>query len=121
MVAPDEFRRLSGILDDLLGAAGRPPGAVRRTLMTNITFAPDRQTLASKLKLAGADAGSAALEEAVASMRASRQNIVGTPEMIHEQIGAYAGAGVEELMLQWLDLDDIEGLRAFAHTVLSSL
>jgi len=24
-------------------------------------------------------------------------------------------------MMQWLDLDDIEGLRAFAHTVLPSL
>ncbi len=56
MVAPDEFHTLSGILDELLEAAGRPPSAVRRTLMTNITFAPDRQTLASKLKLAGADA-----------------------------------------------------------------
>jgi F420-dependent oxidoreductase-like protein len=121
MVDPDEFRTLSGILDDLLEAAGRPPSAVRRTLMTNITFAPDRQSLASRLKLAGSDAGSAALDEAVASMRASRKNIVGTPEMIHEQIGAYAEAGVEELMLQWLDLDDIEGLRAFAHTVLPSL
>jgi hypothetical protein len=28
---------------------------------------------------------------------------------------------VEEVMMQWLDLDDIEGLRAFAQTVLPSL
>ena len=118
MVTPDEFRALSAHLDGLLQAEGRPSSAVRRTLMTNITFAPDRQSLASKLKVSDAGAGSAQLDEAVASMRASRKNIVGTPEMVREQIAAYAEAGVQELMLQWLDLDDIEGLRALARTVL---
>jgi hypothetical protein len=42
----------------------------------------------------------------------------GTPEMILEQIHAYEQAGAEAVMLQWLDLDDIEGLRAFAASVL---
>ena len=41
--------------------------------------------------------------------------------MILEQIQAYAAAGVEELMLQWFDLDDIDGLRAFAKSVLQHL
>jgi F420-dependent oxidoreductase-like protein len=118
MVTPDEFRARSSVLDDLLRAEGRPPSAVRRTLMTNLTCAPDRQALARRLKLAEADADTDALETAVASMRASRKNIVGTPEMVREQIDAYAAAGVQELMMQWLDLDDIEGLRAFARTVL---
>ena len=71
--------------------------------------------------LPDAAADGSALEEAVASTRAARQNIVGTPEMAREQIAAYAEAGVQELMLQWLDLDDIAGLRAFAQTVLPSL
>ncbi len=119
MVTPDEFRTLSAHLDDLLRAEGRPPDAVRRTLMTNLTFAADRPTLARRLKLSDAD--DSALEAAVANMRASHKNIVGTPEMVREQIAAYAEAGVQELMLQWLDLDDIEGLRAFAQTVLPSL
>jgi len=121
MVTPDEFRTLSATLDDLLRAEGRPVSAVRRTLMTNLTFAADREHLARRLKLADADAGSDALEEAVASTRAARKNIVGTPEMVREQIGAYAAAGVQELMLQWLDLDDLDGLRAFARIVLPSL
>jgi F420-dependent oxidoreductase-like protein len=116
MVSPDEFATLNARLDDLLRAEGRAPDAVRRTLMTNLTFAPDRERLASKLSLA--DAGNPSLEAAVANMRTSRKNIVGTPAMVREQIRAYAGAGVRELMLQWLDLDDIEGLRAFAQTVL---
>ncbi len=33
-----------------------------------------------------------------------------------EQIRAFADAGVEELMLQWLDLEDRDGIRAFAET-----
>jgi len=41
--------------------------------------------------------------------------------MIIEQIQSYAGAGVEELMLQWFDMDDIDGLRAFAESVLPRL
>ncbi len=117
-VTPDEFRTLCAQLDDLLRAVGRSPEAVRRTLMNNIVFAADREDLAAKLTVS--DSGSA-LEEAVASVRASRKNIVGTPEMVREQIAAYAEAGVEELMLQWLDLDDIAGLRALAQTVLPTL
>jgi hypothetical protein len=31
---------------------------------------------------------------------------------------AYAAVGVEELMLQWLDLDDIDRLREFARQLL---
>ena len=118
MVTPDEFRALSAQLDDLLRAEGRPPDAVRRTLMINLTFAADRERLANRLAVADT---SGSLETAVANMRATQKNIVGTPEMAREQIAAYADAGAQELMLQWLDLDDIEGLRAFAQTVLPTL
>jgi len=38
--------------------------------------------------------------------------------MIIEQIHAYENAGADEVMLQWLDLDDIDRLRAFAASVL---
>jgi hypothetical protein len=44
--------------------------------------------------------------------------LVGTPEMLIPQIQAYADAGVEELILHWLELDDMEALRAFAKSVL---
>ncbi len=44
--------------------------------------------------------------------------IVGTPDMIVEQINAYSKVGADELVLQWFDLGDIDGLRAFATSVL---
>jgi alkanesulfonate monooxygenase SsuD/methylene tetrahydromethanopterin reductase-like flavin-dependent oxidoreductase (luciferase family) len=33
------------------------------------------------------------------------------------RIAAFEAAGAEEIMLQWLDLDDMEGLRALAEAV----
>ena len=42
-------------------------------------------------------------------------------EVVIEQIHAYEQAGVEELMLEWFDLDDIESAEAFATDVLLRL
>ncbi len=36
----------------------------------------------------------------------------------HQCGRAFEQAGAEEVMLQWLDLDDIDGLQAFAASVL---
>jgi len=41
--------------------------------------------------------------------------------MLIEQIRAYENAGADELVLQWFDLDDIDGLRAFAASILPAL
>jgi alkanesulfonate monooxygenase SsuD/methylene tetrahydromethanopterin reductase-like flavin-dependent oxidoreductase (luciferase family) len=43
------------------------------------------------------------------------------PEVMLQTIHAYEDAGVEELMLQWFDTDNIDGLRAFAENVLHKL
>jgi hypothetical protein len=39
------------------------------------------------------------------------------PEMV-EQLGRLSEAGLQRVMLQWLDLDDIEGLEAMADGIL---
>ncbi len=44
--------------------------------------------------------------------------VVGAPERIVEQIQAYGEAGVEEVMVQWWTLDDVEGLQLLADQVL---
>ena len=38
---------------------------------------------------------------------------------VRRQIAAYREAGAEELIFQWLALDDLEGLRAFARAALT--
>ena len=61
------------------------------------------------------------LDQVVAKIAANGTALVGNAGQIADQIQAYAQAGVEELMLQWFDLDDITGLRAFADSILPRL
>lgn len=121
-LSPADFRARSAILDTLLQQAGRKPGEVKRTMMHTLTFARNEQEMDQLLtrrndpELAGAS-----VSQAIAKLRASNSEIIGTPAHIIDQIQEYGEAGVEELMLQWFDLDDIAGLRAFATSVLPHL
>ncbi|HKS71224.1 MAG TPA: TIGR03560 family F420-dependent LLM class oxidoreductase [Ktedonobacterales bacterium] len=120
MLPPEQFRALSGRLDELLDRAGRPRDAVRRTLMTNLTLARDSADLERKLaprRQQPALAGKSAHEIAEA-LWTERGSLAGTPEQVVARIRAFGEAGVEELMLQWLDLDDQDGLRLFAEAVM---
>jgi len=103
---PQRFAALNARLDDLLRAAGREPAAVRRSMMTGLIFGRDEAELARKLE------GRASAED----LRA-RGLVVGTPAQVREQVAALGRAGVQRLMLQWLDLDDLDGLAALAEAV----
>jgi F420-dependent oxidoreductase-like protein len=118
-LGPDDFRQRSAALDDLLRAAGRKPGDVKRTMMTGIFFGRDLAALDRQLegeRTFRPELADLPRDELIARIR-GRNVIVGTPEMVAEQIAAYVNAGVEELMLQWLDQDDIDGLAALAEVV----
>jgi alkanesulfonate monooxygenase SsuD/methylene tetrahydromethanopterin reductase-like flavin-dependent oxidoreductase (luciferase family) len=120
-LSPEEFRARSAALDELLSATGRQPGDVRRTLMTGIFFGRDLPALDRQLegeRRFRPELASTPRDELIAIMR-QRNVIVGTPEMVAEQLAAYTQAGAEELMLQWLDQDDIEGLQGLAEVVRS--
>ncbi|MDQ2744650.1 MAG: LLM class flavin-dependent oxidoreductase, partial [Chloroflexota bacterium] len=110
-VTPNELRGLQRHFDALLRENGRPEQAVRRSIMLGTLFARDERVLQEKLAERGRS-----LEEI-----RERGLIAGTPEMWVEQIGAYASAGAERIMLQWLDQDDIEGLEIVAGKVLAAL
>jgi len=100
-LSPDEFRERSRMLDDLLRDAGRQPGEVRRTLMTRVIFGKDDDQLTERLAGESAD-----------ELR-SKGQIVGTAQQIPAQLRELEAAGVQGVMLQWVDdLDDIEGIAA---------
>jgi F420-dependent oxidoreductase-like protein len=122
-LSPAQFRERSALLDRLLHEVGRKPGDVRRTLMRGVFFGQGKAELERRLRGQAANPAYAgkSLDEVIHILFTQEHEIVGTPNMVLEQIKAYASAGVEELMLQWLDLDDIDGLRAFARSVLPYL
>lgn len=106
LVPPERFRMLNMQLNEYLAQEGRPPEQVRRSLMTGLVFGRDPEEVRRKRSGRSEDA-----------LRA-RGVLVGTPSEIREQIENLGEAGVERLMIQWLDLDDLEGLEHLARAVL---
>lgn len=102
------YAELNKALDGYLEAEHRPPQDVHRSLMTGLVFGMDDADLKRKLEMRGRTA------------EALRQDgvIVGTINQIVDQLGECANAGAQRVMLQWLDLDDIDGLEALARGVL---
>ncbi|HBY92682.1 MAG: TIGR03560 family F420-dependent LLM class oxidoreductase [Ardenticatenaceae bacterium] len=105
-LTPARFSELSARLDRLLEERGRRPGDVRRSMMTNVVFGRDEAELLRNLQ-----------GRPAAELRAQGR-IVGTPSRVVEQLGTLAEAGVQRVMLQWLDLDDLDRLEAMATSVL---
>lgn len=103
----DQFAKLNSHLDQLLAERGRQPGEVRRSLMTGTVFGAADRELQRKVAQWGKSQG----ELLKGGM------IVGTPAAVADQLGKLAEAGVQRVMLQWLELDDLEGLAALAQVV----
>ena len=103
----EEWQRKNALLDDLLRAEGRDPRTVERSMMTGIRFGETGEAL--QQKLAGG--------RTQAELR-QRGLIVGAGNEVKEQLAELEAAGLQRIMLQWLDLDDIEGLQALGKAVL---
>ena len=102
---PHGFRELSAALDARLAERGREPREVKRTMMTGIILGRDSAEL--EQRLAGRSAE---------SMRA-RGALVGSPAELREQLAELEAAGLQRVMLQWLWLDDFEGMQALGKAV----
>lgn len=104
----EEWQRLNAHLDELLRAGGRDPGSVRRSMMTGLRFGRTKDILEKQLAR-----GSHPAEE----LR-RRGLVVGVGEEIKEQLVELERAGLQRVMLQWLELDDLDGLAALAEAIL---
>jgi F420-dependent oxidoreductase-like protein len=110
-ITPKQFAERNQRLDELLEENGRSVQDVRRSLMAGCIFG--RNTVELEGKLAEEDHSAAKL----------RQNglAVGTGNEIVDQLGQWGEAGVQRIMLQWLNLDDLDGLESLAQTVLPQI
>jgi F420-dependent oxidoreductase-like protein len=110
-IPTEEFKGLNARLDELLQAEGRHPAAVRRSLMTGCVFARDQAEL--DRRVIARTQGKGAIED----LR-KRGIIVGLLPEVTDQLGELAEAGVQRVMLQWLDQDDLDGLEAMAKGII---
>jgi alkanesulfonate monooxygenase SsuD/methylene tetrahydromethanopterin reductase-like flavin-dependent oxidoreductase (luciferase family) len=100
------YAELHQRLNELLEQEGRDPKSVRRSIMTNVLFGRDDAEVKRKV----GDRDRLALR--------SRGILIGTKGALQEQLGALEEAGAQRALLQWLDLDDIDGLEAMAQALL---
>lgn len=107
-INPARFAERCERLDKLLAETGRAPGEVRRSLMAGCIFGRDQAELDGKLSS----------RTLTADELRERGLAVGTASQIVDQLGHWEEAGVQRIMLQWLDLDDMAGLAALADGVL---
>jgi alkanesulfonate monooxygenase SsuD/methylene tetrahydromethanopterin reductase-like flavin-dependent oxidoreductase (luciferase family) len=106
-IPPAKFASLSKRLDEMIAANGRDPAAVRRSMMTGLRYGRTQAELEANLPA----------NRTVAELQALGM-VVGTGQQVVDQLGQLAEAGVQRIMLQWLDLDDLDGLESLAQTVL---
>jgi F420-dependent oxidoreductase-like protein len=108
LLLPEAFIRLNGRLTEMLVEAGRDRASVRRSMMTGCIFGNDADALHQKASLYGQ------------SPRELQRigMVVGNAREIKEQLQALEGAGLQRIMLQWLDLDDLESLEVLAKQIL---
>jgi F420-dependent oxidoreductase-like protein len=112
LIPPEEFAQLNARLDEMLVAEGRSPVDVRRSMMTGCVFGRDQAEVDQKV------ASRTNGEKNAADLR-QRGLVVGTAPQILDQLASLEAAGVQRVMLQWLDLDDIVGLEAMAKGIIS--
>jgi F420-dependent oxidoreductase-like protein len=105
-LTPDKYRELNSHLDDLVKSEGRKQEEVKRSLMTGLVFGQDEDELKSKTG-----------ERSIDDIRQGNK-VVGIGSQVVDRLGEYEAAGVQRIMLQWLELDNINGLEALAKAVL---
>lgn len=114
MSTAENFAELNQHLDGLLADQSRQPDEVRRSMMVGCIFANDEAKLQERVaaRTGGARSADDLRKQGV---------IVGTADQMVAQLNQLVEAGVQRVMLQWIDLDDLDGIETIAHKVLPQL
>lgn len=107
-LTPEKFKVLNANLNQHLKQEKRDPNSARRSMMTGCFFAATDSELQRKI-----ESRNKTIEEL------HKQGMVaGSASVVKEQLLELEAAGLQRIMLQWLDLDDLIGLVALAKAVL---
>ena len=105
-VSPDELRTLNDVLDALLKAAGRKPSDLRRTVMQGVEVGRTEAEIADK-------------KHARAWQWWREPGLfAGMAPQLRQTLKEFERAGADRIILQWQDLDDVDGLEILAAAVL---
>ena len=113
-LAPDRFTALNGILDEEMTSVDRDPKDIKRSMMTGFEYAPTGEEL--NLKVARRTNNKLTPQELH-----GRGLVVGTADMVVDQLSNLSQLGLYRVMLQWLDLDNTKDLEHFAAHVLPKI
>ena len=112
---PEVYRAKRDRLEEHCREVGRDPNAIHRSWMGGILIGRDQREVAEKgrwfhsfLSLDGMS------PSAVPAALRQRHWLVGTPDEVATQLGAWEAVGIERVMFQWYQLDDLDGLSLLA-------
>jgi alkanesulfonate monooxygenase SsuD/methylene tetrahydromethanopterin reductase-like flavin-dependent oxidoreductase (luciferase family) len=118
----EDYQKYSTQLAALSDSAGRQPDAIKRTVSLVVLCGRDATELerrVSPFRILIPALANQPLEVVLARIHAIfPTTVAGSPDAVVSKIRAYAEVGVEELIIKWFGLDDIEGLEVLAEHVL---
>ena len=117
-VDPAGYRHKRRVLEQHCAAVGRDPSSIARSLMVPMAIGADRADAGRRL--AAARAVFPALPGDEAGWR-EQGFLAGTPEDIGAMLREWDTAGVERVLLQMLDQEDLGALELFARRVMPGL
>ncbi|MFI5375985.1 MAG: TIGR03560 family F420-dependent LLM class oxidoreductase [Candidatus Rokuibacteriota bacterium] len=114
-VDPDTFRQKREVLAKHCAAVRRDPETITRSLMIPLAIGRDRHDVAQRIA-----AARATFPQMPADEEAWRgaSFLVGTPDDVIEQLRQWEEAGVQRVLLQMLDQEDLAAIELFARHVL---
>jgi F420-dependent oxidoreductase-like protein len=114
----EEFRAKRAVLEEHCRAVGRDPATIRRSLMVPVIVG--RATSETAARLAVARSIFPRLPEDAAGWRAAGF-LFGTPEDVARDLARWRELGIQRVMLQLIDQEDLAAIELIAREVLPAL
>ena len=113
---PQAYRAKRARLEEHCRDVGRDPAAIHRSWMGGIVIGRDAHEVGEKGRWMQSflSALSGVAPTSAPDELRRRNWLVGTPDQVATQLDAWSEVGVERVMLQWYNLDDLEGLDQLA-------